>query len=101
MKAENKRGHEPVEIPIFDLETMARDWWVLLLRGLAGIIFGVLTFIWPATSLAALVLLFGAYAFADLNLPVGVVTGAFGAPFLLWLLARGPHGAHRTGRRAA
>jgi uncharacterized membrane protein HdeD (DUF308 family) len=65
MKAENKRGHEPVEIPIFDLETMARDWWVLLLRGLAGIIFGVLTFIWPATSLAALVLLFGAYAFAD------------------------------------
>ena len=38
----------------------------------------------------------GAYAFDDLNLPVGVVTGAFGAPFLLWLLARG-----RTGRRAA
>ncbi len=36
----------------------------------------------------------GAYAFSDLNLPVGVVTGAFGAPFLLWLLARG-----RTGRR--
>ena len=43
----------------------------------------------------------GAYAFADLNLPVGVVTGACGAPFLLWLLARGPHSAHRTGRRAA
>jgi iron complex transport system permease protein len=38
----------------------------------------------------------GAYAFGDLNLPVGVVTGALGAPFLLWLLARG-----RTGRRAA
>ena len=38
----------------------------------------------------------GAYAFTDLNLPVGIVTGAFGAPFLLWLLARG-----RTGRRAA
>lgn len=41
----------------------------------------------------------GAYAFADLNLPVGVVTGACGAPFLLWLLARGPLDAHR--RRAA
>ena len=38
----------------------------------------------------------GAYAVDDLNLPVGVVTGAFGAPFLLWLLARG-----HTGRRAA
>ena len=36
------------------------------------------------------------YLIADINLPVGVVTGAFGAPFLLWLLARG-----RTGRRAA
>jgi len=35
-----------------------------------------------------------AYAIPDVNLPVGVVTGAFGAPFLLWLLASG-----RTGRR--
>jgi iron complex transport system permease protein len=31
----------------------------------------------------------GAYLVADLNLPVGVVTGACGAPFLLWLLATG------------
>jgi iron complex transport system permease protein len=29
------------------------------------------------------------YLFTDINFPVGVVTGAFGAPFLLWLLARG------------
>ncbi|MCW2833804.1 MAG: iron transporter permease [Nocardioides sp.] len=38
----------------------------------------------------------GDYLIPDTNLPVGVVTGAVGAPFLLWLLARG-----RTGRRAA
>jgi iron complex transport system permease protein len=31
----------------------------------------------------------GAYLVGDVNLPVGVVTGAFGAPFLLWLLTRG------------
>lgn len=37
-----------------------------------------------------------AYAIPDTNLPVGVVTGAVGAPFLLWLLARG-----RYGRRTA
>jgi iron complex transport system permease protein len=37
----------------------------------------------------------GAYAVSGLNLPVGVVTGAVGAPFLLWLLATG-----RTGRGA-
>jgi iron complex transport system permease protein len=35
------------------------------------------------------------YLLADVNFPVGVVTGALGAPFLLWLLARG-----RTGRRS-
>jgi len=35
------------------------------------------------------------YLLADVNYPVGVVTGALGAPFLLWLLASG-----RTGRRA-
>ena len=36
------------------------------------------------------------YLLVDINFPVGVVTGALGAPFLLWLLASG-----RTGRRAA
>ncbi|HWJ82551.1 MAG TPA: iron chelate uptake ABC transporter family permease subunit [Nocardioides sp.] len=37
-----------------------------------------------------------AYAVPDVNLPVGVVTGALGAPFLLWLLASG-----RAGRSSA
>jgi iron complex transport system permease protein len=32
------------------------------------------------------------YLFADVNYPVGVVTGALGAPFLLWLLATGRAG---------
>ncbi|MCW2848907.1 MAG: iron transporter permease [Marmoricola sp.] len=36
-----------------------------------------------------------AYLVPDVNYPVGVVTGALGAPFLLWLLAAG-----RTTRRA-
>lgn len=35
------------------------------------------------------------YLFADVNYPVGVVTGALGAPFLLWLIATG-----RAGRSA-
>jgi len=65
MKAETRREHDRLEIPIIDPEAMGRNWWVLLLRGIAGIVFGVLTFIWPGLSLAALVLLFGAYAFAD------------------------------------
>lgn len=31
----------------------------------------------------------GAYAVAEVNYPAGVITGALGAPFLLWLLATG------------
>ena len=44
---------------------LTRNWWALALRGLAGIIFGIITFAWPGISLAALVLLFGAYAITD------------------------------------
>jgi uncharacterized membrane protein HdeD (DUF308 family) len=42
-----------------------RTWWVLLLRGLVAIAFGVLTWAQPAVSLAALVLTFGAFTFVD------------------------------------
>jgi uncharacterized membrane protein HdeD (DUF308 family) len=52
-------------IGIVDVDTLVRNWWVVLLRGLAGVLFGLLTFFEPGISIAALVLLFGAYAFAD------------------------------------
>jgi uncharacterized membrane protein HdeD (DUF308 family) len=42
-----------------------RNWWVLLLRGIIAIAFGILTWFQPGISLAALVLLFGAYVLAD------------------------------------
>jgi uncharacterized membrane protein HdeD (DUF308 family) len=44
---------------------LKRGWWLLVLRAVAAIAFGVLTWIQPAISLAALVLLFGVYALAD------------------------------------
>ena len=44
---------------------LSRHWWLLLLRGLVAIAFGVLTWVQPGISLAALVLLFGAYSMAD------------------------------------
>ena len=44
---------------------LLRSWWLLLLRGLAAIAFGVLTWLQPGVSLAALVLLFGVYSLAD------------------------------------
>jgi uncharacterized membrane protein HdeD (DUF308 family) len=45
--------------------TLARNWWVLALRGLCAIIFGILAFVWPGITLGALVLLYGVYALVD------------------------------------
>jgi uncharacterized membrane protein HdeD (DUF308 family) len=47
------------------LRTLAENWWLLLLRGIASIVFGVLAFVWPGLTLVALILLWGAYAIAD------------------------------------
>jgi uncharacterized membrane protein HdeD (DUF308 family) len=65
MKAENKDAIGFVGVGIIDVDLLARNWWVVLLRGIAGIVFGILTFFLPEISLAALVLVFGAYSFAD------------------------------------
>jgi uncharacterized membrane protein HdeD (DUF308 family) len=44
---------------------LARNWWSLVLRGVLGILVGILTFVWPGITLTALVFLFGAYALVD------------------------------------
>ncbi len=54
-----------MRVPVIDLDSLTRNWWAVALRGLAGILFGIITFVSPGISLAALVLLYGAYAFAD------------------------------------
>src|SRR5262245_2355725 len=47
------------------LNALAQSWWLLLLRGIAAIIFGVLAFVWPGITLVTLVLFYGAYALVD------------------------------------
>lgn len=44
---------------------LIRNWWSLVIRGLVAVLFGLITFAWPAITLSALVLLFGAYALVD------------------------------------
>ena len=58
---------------------MADKWWLLLLRGIAAIVFGILAFIWPVITLLTLTLLWGAFALVD-----GI--------FALWGAIAGPGG---------
>jgi len=54
-----------MRISIIDVDTLSRNWWAVVLRGVAGVVFGIGIFLMPGLSLAVLVLLFGAYAFVD------------------------------------
>lgn len=47
------------------LRALAENWWLLLLRGIAAIVFGILAFFWPGITLLTLVFLWGAYALVD------------------------------------
>ncbi|WDT74895.1 MAG: HdeD family acid-resistance protein [Candidatus Manganitrophus sp.] len=44
---------------------LTRNWWLLIVRGILAILFGVLAFIRPEITLATVVLFFGAYVFVD------------------------------------
>ena len=47
------------------LQTLGRAWWLVLLRGIAAILFGILALAWPQVTLFSLVLLWGAWALID------------------------------------
>jgi uncharacterized membrane protein HdeD (DUF308 family) len=44
---------------------VGRHWWLLALRGVLAIIFGILAFTWPGETLLVLIAFFGAYMFID------------------------------------
>lgn len=74
------------------LDALARNWGVILLRGILAIIFGVLTFVWPGITLITLVLLYGAFALVDGVLAlVAAVRGGSPAP-RWWLVFVGVFG---------
>src|SRR5688572_5810876 len=51
------------------LDVICRRWWVMLLRGLAAILIGIIAMAWPQITLYSLALLFGVFSIID---------GAFG-----------------------
>ena len=65
----------PSALPALGLHALAKNWWLLLLRGIAAIAFGVLAFLWPGITLLTLVLLYGAFMLVD---GVFALAGAIG-----------------------
>lgn len=47
------------------LSMLVRYWWMVALRGLLAVVFGVLALAWPGITLATLVLFFGVYSLMD------------------------------------
>ena len=76
----------PFLTPRLQLHALARNWWLLLLRGVAAIVFGVLTMVWPGLSLGVLVTMYGAFALVDGVLALAAaIVGA--VPSSRWWLA--------------
>ena len=55
----------PTEFRLPMIGLFTKNWWVLLVRGIVAMLFGILAFARPGITLAALVLLFGFYALVD------------------------------------
>ena len=69
------------------LGAMSKNWWLLLLRGLAGIAFGVLALMWPGITLILLVAFYGAWALIDGVLALYMaITGKGGSTWWLVLV---------------
>lgn len=46
-------------------QLLSRFWWMILLRGVFAVIFGISAFAWPELTLVTLTMLFAAYVFVD------------------------------------
>lgn len=47
------------------LPEISGNWWALLLRGIAAVLFGFLALVWPGPTLFVLIIFYGAYALVD------------------------------------
>lgn len=47
------------------LGDLSRNWWLLVVRGVAAVIFGALALFWPGITMVALAVVFGAFALVD------------------------------------
>jgi uncharacterized membrane protein HdeD (DUF308 family) len=53
------------------VRSLSQYWWLVVLRGVLAILFGILAFIWPEITLLTLIIMFGVYAVVDGLIAVG------------------------------
>jgi uncharacterized membrane protein HdeD (DUF308 family) len=75
---------------VVTVNTLVRNWWLVALRGVAALVFGLLTLLFPAAGVAALVLVFGAYALVyGVFTIIAAVANRRGEPHWVALLVSG------------
>lgn len=57
---------------------LTRNWWAVLVRGIAAVLFGILAIVWPGLTIGVLVFLFGFYALLDGVLAIVAAVRAVG-----------------------
>jgi uncharacterized membrane protein HdeD (DUF308 family) len=83
----------PEMIPGGLMRALGQNWWLFLLEGVAAIVFGILTLVWPGITLLTLLIFFGAYALIDGIFALGA--GIFGTSHVAprwWLILVGIFG---------
>ena len=70
------------------LSILARNWWMVTLRGVAAVLFGIVAIVWPDITVGVFVAFFGAYALVD---GAFSVAGGIGGPSSdrWWYVLRG------------
>jgi uncharacterized membrane protein HdeD (DUF308 family) len=47
------------------VQALSQNWWLVVLRGVLAILFGVAAILWPGLTLLTLIVMFGVYAIVD------------------------------------
>lgn len=84
-----KQEESSLRLPVMGLHALAKNWWLVLLRGIAGILFGILAFAWPGITLLSLVILYGVYALLDGLFAIVAGFKGAGAEARWWLILIG------------
>ncbi|MGE5644001.1 MAG: HdeD family acid-resistance protein [Byssovorax cruenta] len=70
------------------MTSLTRNWWLVVLRGVMAILFGLTAIFWPDLTFLVLILMFGIYAMADgvFAMLTGVVSSKYSPRWWVFLL---------------